>query len=124
MRPEKVRGYISHAAQTAKLLIKKKETELASVVTRIRMAPAFSLSVDPSQSIAAYQAHVTKWSQLNGYRYTSVVSATSDPARSTSGIHIRLRETRDPKNRSAAPTGVNAMGCGMNRTATANSRKM
>src|SRR5581483_7303321 len=37
---------------------------------------------------------------------------------------MRRRETRDPKNSNAAPTGVNAIGCGMNRTATAKTRKM
>src|SRR5437763_16723634 len=64
--PLKPRGYISgHAAQTAKLLIRKNDIELAKAAPTTRKSPDFWRSVVPRSRIAAYQAHVTKWSHVS-----------------------------------------------------------
>src|SRR5204862_208308 len=61
MSPLKPRGYISgHTAQTAKLLIRKNETELAKAAPTTRQNPDFPRKVVPSSRMAAYQAQVTK----------------------------------------------------------------
>ena len=49
-----------HAAQTAKLLITKNDTDPASAVARLRTAPESRLIVEPSHGIPAYHAQVTK----------------------------------------------------------------
>src|ERR1700756_1115522 len=48
-----------------------------------------------------------------------VVRMTSDAASRVSGTHNWRRGPRAPKNSRAAPTGVNAIGWGRNRSATA-----
>src|SRR5579862_8725551 len=61
INPFQPRGYIcGHAAHTAKLLIRKNETELASAAPITRAGPEFSRRFVPSQSMAAYQAKVTR----------------------------------------------------------------
>lgn len=60
IKPPSVLGYIpGHDAQTAKLLIRKNETELVNAAATTRQKPAFSRRFVPSHKIPAYHAHVT-----------------------------------------------------------------
>ena len=59
-------GYIVPAAQTMKLLIRKKEMELPSAAPMTGKGFCLSRRVVPSQRMAAYQAQITSWSQPNG----------------------------------------------------------
>src|SRR5579859_1539182 len=68
IRPLNVLGYIcGQAAHTAKLLITKNEMELVRAAPTTRQNPDFSRKVVPSHKIAAYHAHVTRWSHVTGY---------------------------------------------------------
>src|SRR5438876_8438067 len=65
IRPLKLRsGYMSgHAAHTAKLLIRKNETEVASAAPMTRTGPEFLRRAVPRNKMAAYHTQVTRWSQ-------------------------------------------------------------
>jgi len=59
-RPESVLGYIFQTAQTAKLLSRKNETDAVNEAPSKRNGLALFLSALPSNTIAPYQAQVTK----------------------------------------------------------------